>query len=67
MNWEDGQVGKVPATEAQGSEFRARSTHLKNQAWLCMLVILMLGKQKWAGPWSSLASQHSQTSELQVQ
>lgn len=41
----------------QGPEFGHQNPHLKNWAWLDVIVILALGRQRQPDLWDSLASQ----------
>lgn len=64
--WNDGSVGKVLITQAWGPQLIPR-THVK--IWVCQWVpvISVLERHRQEESWGLLASQHRQSSKLQVQ
>lgn len=62
-DWENSSVSKVPATQAQRSEFRSQHSH-KRQEWEFTPLIPAPGGWRWVDPWSSLVSQSSRISNI---
>lgn len=64
--WDDGSVGKVLITQAWGPQQIPR-THVKIWVWQWVPIISVLERDRQEESWGLQASQHRQSSKLQVQ
>lgn len=64
--WDNGSVGKVFITQAWGPQLIPR-TRVKIWVWQWVPVISVLERDRQEESWGLLASQHRQSSKLQVQ